>query len=159
MDKKFVPYINYGKRVRSSYTGEDYVVVDKETRKPEKATLLCVAVSNWSRYKLLNAWIMNKVGSMEEHRKEMGRYEVKLRVASITPIDEIRFLNEMYETMFKVQNLQNVLVNGITKRVYYIDEYHFGFVDGGAYHISEFMERCNRDGVKVQSISLSTCCD
>ena len=60
--------------------------------------------------------------------------------------------SENVKSIFEADDLSMVLVDGKPKRVYYHDEYHFGFVDGLAYHICQFAEICERSGIEVKPI-------
>lgn len=153
MDKKYAPYIRYGHKVNSAYTAEEYKVIE-DLGAEGKDIVRCVALSAWDRYRLLKAWIHNRVGSAEENEKEMESYEVELNVADIVPSNRIRILGPDFNTLFEVENLHNISVNGKVEKAYYIDECHFGFVGGTVYHTHEFAELCKKHRTVVALASV-----
>ena len=70
----------------------------------------------------------------------------------MTPANKIRFITPDYTTKFEVMDLGRVKVNGKVQKVYYIDDYHFGFVGGLAYHICQYAEVCERSDIEVKPL-------
>ena len=164
MVKQYAKYMKYGKVVECSWTAEHYKLI--EDMDESKDTVKAVAVDNWRRYELLGAWIRNWnkdekfrerfTGNIEECTKEHDGYETELRIADVTPANKIRFITSEYKTIFEADDLSLVKVDGKAKRAYYIDECHFGFVGGLAYHICQFAEICERSGIEVKPIEKNT---
>ena len=150
MVKQFAKYMTWGKEVKSSYTGEVFKLIqDMDASQP---TVTAVNVENWRRYELLKAWSRNHVGLSDEERSEMLSYEEVLEIASVEPHNTIRFITSDYTTKFEVKNLGRVMVNGMVKRVIYLDACHFAFEGGMFYHICEFAELCERTGAIVTPV-------
>ena len=164
MVKQFAKYMKYGKVVECSWTAGHYKLI--EDMDEAKETVMAVAVDNWRRYELLGAWMRNWdkdekfrerfTGNIEECAKERKGYEEELRIKYVKPANRIRFITSEYKTIFEADDLSMVLVDGKSKRAYYIDEYHFGFVGGLAYHICQFAEICERSGIEVKPIEKNT---
>ena len=161
MDKKFAKYMTYGKKVKSSWTENEFKLVEDMDK--NKDFVKAVSLDNLNRYMLLKAWVSNWdanlcgfrdrfVGNIEECRIEKESYVEELKISDIEPIDKIRFITPDYETKFEVLNLTNVLVNGKSKKVAYIDECHFAFVGDSCFHICEYAEICERNGLEVELI-------
>lgn len=151
MVKAFAKYMTWGKEVESTYTGEVYKLIqDMSETQP---TVLAVNMKNWRRYELLKAWSRNHVGVTDEQRAEMQRYEEFLEIDAVMPHNMIRFITSDYKTRFEVRNLSMVLVNGKALRVFFHDACHFGFVGGSSYHICEFAELCERNGINVEPVA------
>lgn len=151
MVREFVKYMKRGKDVESSYTGEVYKLV--QDMEESQSTVLAVNMENWRRYELLKTWSRNHVGVTEEQEAEMRGYEETLDIKAVVPHNSIRFITPAYETKFEVKDLGNVVVNGDVRRVVYLDPYHFSFVGGMGYHICEFAELCERNGIEVKPVS------
>lgn len=155
MEKAFVKYMKYGKEVKSSYTEEEYKIVEDECTND---VLKCVSVRNYDRYNTLKAWKRNKVHEKEpekyiEDEREKKSYEIELRIADLIPNNFVRFIYSNYKSKFEVRDLTNVIVNGKVKRVVYLDEYHFMFEeDNVCYHICQFAEMCEKNGMTVKPI-------
>ena len=164
MVKQYAKYMRYGKVVRCSWTAWDYKLI--EDMDAEKATVKAVLLDNYERYRLLGIWIenWNKDSGFRERFtenidaciKEREAYVEELRISDVTPVNEIRFITPHYDTKFVVNDLGRVKVNGKTQKVYYIDEYHFGFVDGAVYHICEFAELCEKNGIDINPVMRNT---
>lgn len=160
MDKIFAKYMKWGRKVKSSWTGDTFKLV--EDMDESKPTVLAVNESNVQRYDTLRAWLRNWendesfrkrfTGSIEDCRLEKASYEESLKVSDITPNDIVRFITPQYETMFSVTNLSNVKVDGKIRRVIYVDDYHFMFEAGSAFHICQYAEICKQNGTKVEMI-------
>lgn len=164
MMKQFAKHMRYGKVVKSSWTGEHYKLI--EDMDETKDSVKVVAVDNYERYRMLGAWLENWkkdekfrerfTRNIEECAKEREGYEVELPVKDLNPANKIRFITSEYKTIFEIEDLSMVLVDGKPKRAYFIDEYHFGFVGGLAYHICQFAEACERSGIEVKPIEKNT---
>ena len=170
MVKDFAKFMKWGKTVESNWTGEVYQLIEDMG---DGDTVKAVSLTNWNRYHMLKAWIINwesnscgfrerfkKDGkNIEDCKTEKQGYEEELKISEITPHDKIRFITPSYETKFEVADLTLVSVNGTAARVAYIDEYHFTFVDkinvnlyGGCFHICQFAEICEKENVEVKPI-------
>lgn len=159
MNKKYAKYMRYGKTVKSQWTEALYKLV--EDMDENNDTVKAVSMDVLRRYDLLNAWIRNYnhdksfrerfTLDIKECEKERDSYVQELRISDVTPADKIRFIYPDYTDKFEVTNLSNVLVNGKPRRVIYIDGYHFAFADTHAmFHICEFAELCQRNGLTVK---------
>jgi len=168
MDKCFAGYMRCGKLVKTMDTGEVFkLVADMDENKD---IVRAVSFSNLRRFELLTAWDknweQNSYGfrdhfteNIEDCRIERQNYIEELNIADLFPHNTIRFITPNYETKFEVRDLSCVSVNGVAARATYIDEYHFTFVDkintsfyGGCFHICQFAEICEREGVEVKEI-------
>lgn len=158
-------YMRYGKLVESDWTGETYKLLDDMDE--DKEFVKAVNTSDLRRYELLTAWVRNWDSDSSGFRKrfeengediEAVRAEresliTELKCDNVSTADKVRFITPNYENRFEVKNLGKVLVNGKVKQVYYIDEYHFGFIENGCiYHICKFAERAERNGIKVEPL-------
>lgn len=168
MNKEFAKYMKCGKKVQSVYTAQVYKLI--EDMSANKDMVKAVDMDNWSRYELLNAWIrnwdQNSMGfrerfteNIEDCKAEMQGCEAEVRIDAVSPYNKVRFITSGYETKFEVKDLTYVLVNGKAARVAYIDDCHFTFVDttamnlyGGCFHISQFAELCEKNGIEVSPI-------
>ena len=160
MVKNFAKYMGYGKLVESLLTGEVYKLI--ENMSENKDTVQAVNVNDWRRYDLLAAWERNykndkdfrerfaKRGeNIEDCKTEREGYVTELQISNIKPHNKIRFIDTNYNTKFLVEDLQNVIFNGKSKRVIYYDDYHFSFEDGRVFHICEFAELCEKNNIEV----------
>ncbi len=162
MNVEYAKYMRYGKTVKDNRTSEEYVLlsgVDEKTN-----TVYGVGVGNKARLDLLSAWIGNWEknylnfrerwqGDVDQCRAERESYIISLPVADIEPCNRVRFITPNYDTLFEVTDFDTVKVNGEVRRVYSLDDYHFGFVGGAVFHICEFAELCQRNGLSVEPIS------
>ena len=155
MDKQFARYMRIGKKVEIA--GTVYQLI--EDMRENKETVKAVNEKNLRRYKLLRAWSQNHVGVTEEQAQEMKGYEEELVIESVEPHNKVRFITSDYKTKFEVNDLSNVIVDGVTARVAHLDEYHFTFVDkintnlyGGCFHICQFAELCEKNGIEVKPV-------
>lgn len=166
--KEFAKYMRIGKTVKSAWTGEVYrLIEDMDGKENVKG----VSLTNWNRYNLLKAWAKNwenkacrerfiKQGmDIEKIKGEMQDYVEELKISDVEPHDKIRFITPDYKTKFMATGLSLVSVNGTAARVAYLDEYHFTFTDknsmnlyGGCFHICQFAELCEKNGVEVKPI-------
>lgn len=165
MNKAYRKFMRWGSLVKSTYSGNEYKTIEQMTEDTD--TVLAVGVENWNRWELLKAWERNwerdaafrerfdkDIDACVEERKS---YEVILNVDYITPEDVIRFITPDYKTKFTVKNFGTVKVNGKIRRVFYLGQCHFGFLtekngEGDIFHICEFAELCERNGIDVQKI-------
>ena len=164
MVKQYAKYMRSGKVVKCSWTGCDYKLIENMDESADKVK--AVLSSNYERYSLLGVWMVNWkkdekfrerfTGNIEDCAKEREKYVAELRIADVTPANKIRFITPDYTTKFEVMDLGRVKVNGKVERVYFIDEYHFGFVGGLAYHICQYAEVCERSGIEVEPIERNT---
>lgn len=155
MDKQFARYMRIGKKVEIA--GTVYQLI--EDMRENKETVKAVNEKNLRRYELLRAWSRNHVGVTEEQAQEMKGYEEELVIESVEPHNKVRFITSDYKTKFEVNDLSNVIVDGVTARVAYLDECHFTFVDkintnlyGGCFHICQFAELCEKNGIEVKPV-------
>lgn len=159
MDKKFAKYMNYGKRV-TDCNGTVYKLIEEAEG---KETVKAVREDNLKRYDLLTAWVRNWdtnsgsfrerfTGDIEDCRKERVGYEESVNVAKIIPCDKVRFISSDYKTKFEVDNFSEVLVNGERRTVVYLDDYHFKFIGGWTYHICQYAELCEKNGIEVSRL-------
>ena len=160
MVKSFSRYMRFGKLVKSLLTAEVYRLI--EDMDENKDTVQAVNVNDWRRYDLLAAWERNykndkdfrerfaKRGeNIEDCKTEREGYVTELQISNIKPHNKIRFIDTNYNTKFLVEDLQNVIFNGKSKRVIYYDDYHFSFEDGRVFHICEFAELCEKNNIEV----------
>lgn len=150
MVKQFAKYLKFGNRVESTWSGEMYFLVQKV--EDGASVVDAVREDNWNRYLLLRTWNNNHVGLTEEQKKEMSGYVESLKISTITPRDKVRFITSGYDTKFEVETFHKVLVDGKPRRVIFLDPYHFAFEGGTFYHICEFAELCERNGVVVEPL-------
>lgn len=169
MVKEFAKYMTWGKIVESLHTGTTFKLIEDMDKK--KDTVRAVSMENWKRYDLLKAWIRNYDQAVwgfrdkysqkdaDGWKAEKQSYEVELKIDCIKPCNKIRFITPDYKTKFEVENLSLISVNGKAARVAYLDETHFTFVDtvsmnlyGGCFHICQFAELCERDGIEVKPL-------
>lgn len=171
MEKKYAPYMRYGKEVKNPATGETFVLI--EDMSEEKTTVRVIPKRNKQRYDLLKAWERNwkddnpkgfreRLGyDISEIEAERKGYETELAIEDITPANKVRFIDQNYKTLFEVNDFGQVEVifrDGSKKgcTVVYIDATHITFVDGlstrlfgGVFHICQFAEMLHRYGNKV----------
>ena len=159
MEKKYAKYMRYGKTVEC-----DNVVYQLiEDMNSEADNVRVIAMSCKERYYRLIAWIRNwesnNMGfrdrftdNIEDCKIEKQSYEIEIKIENVFPCDMIRFINSDYKEKFKVKNFSMISLNGDPKQVYYIDECHFGFVNGWCYHICEFAEICEKNNAIVEQI-------
>jgi len=177
MTKGYEIYMTYGKRVVSVWTDGVYQLIEDMDGASEFVKAVKVGADK-NRYDLLCAWLMNWEGNRFDFRqkhtaddadgweREKAGLIQKLRVSDVRPADEIRFITPCYDTKFIVPNFGLVSLNGELRRVVYIDSCHFGFInkkytrcpDGknhinGIFHICEFSEDCERNGVVVTPVN------
>lgn len=161
MNQEYAKYLRFGKMVMNHLTAEQYRLIASANSKDN--TVDAVRVENISRFDLLTAWIGNWErnsmgfrqrwdGDIEQCKRELESYVVTLNLSDIEPSNKIRFITPNYDTLFEVTDLKTVKVNGEVRRVYYLDDCHFGFVGGAVYHICEFAELCKRNGIKVEQM-------
>lgn len=167
MDRKYAKYMKYGKTVKSRLTGKTFKLVEDMDEK--KSTVEVVNIENKARYDLLGAWIRNWEqnccgfrerfeGNIEDCRKERQSYVEKVKISDVEPNDVIRFITPGYETKFEVKDLSVVSVGGKLARVVYVDDYHFSFaycdmsIWCGCFHICQYAELCERNGIEVKPI-------
>lgn len=168
MNRDFAPYMTYGKKVESHWTGSVYKLI--EDMSVTASVVLGVDVNRWERYHTLKTWErnweQNSAGfrerfprNIEEVKQERISYETELKVSDITPCDKIRFIDSSYNTKFEIKNFGRVKVGKEIRRVVYIDDYHFYLMDtktektGVCYHICQFAEQCENQGIEVQQIT------
>ena len=163
--KNLRKFMRYGKLVESDWTGETFKLLDDMDENME--FIKAVNTSNLRRFDLLSAWVRNWDSDSNGFRKrfeengqdiEAVRAEresliTEVRCDDVSTADKVRFITPNYENRFEVKNLGKVLVNGKVRQVYFIDECHFGFVENGCiYHICEFAELAERNGIKVEPL-------
>ena len=165
MNKKYVKYLRFGHLIKSNWSENEYELV--EWPESEQETVKAVAVENSRRYQLLSAWSLNwdKDSSFRERfgedieacRTERVGYVEELRVADITPINKVRFIDSHYGTKFEIQTLSTILVNGRPAKAVYIDPTHFRLIEtdintrmwGDTFHVCQFAELCEKSNIKV----------
>jgi hypothetical protein len=119
-----------------------------------------ISMDNWQRYELLKAWIKNYesnsmnfrdrfTGNIEDCKTEMQSYETELSISDIEPANKIRFITSDYKEIFIITDFDSVLVNGELRKVIYLDEYHFQFEKGNCYHICQWAEICEKNGIEI----------
>lgn len=161
MNKRFAKYMRYGKTVKSSWTDNEFKLI--EDMNENKTTVKAVSLEKLRRWELLKAWIYNWehdkdfrerfTMNIEDCRKEKSNYEEELKISDIIPNNKIRFIYPDYTSKFEVDDLSKVLVNGKSVRVAYYDDYHFLFVDTGRiFHICEYAELCEKNRIKVRPV-------
>lgn len=167
MDKMFAPYMTYGKMVKSHWTDNVFKLIENMDKTAD--FVRGVAVEHWGRYQTLKAWEQNWktnsggfrerfTGDIEEVEQERISYETELKISDVSPENKVRFITPDYKAKFEVKDFGRVKVNGEVRRVAYIDDYHFYFLDrktgraGGCYHICEFAELCESRGIDIQPI-------
>ncbi|MCC8045823.1 MAG: hypothetical protein LIP12_10040 [Clostridiales bacterium] len=157
MDKVFFKHMYFGKTIKCSWTEDEYRLM--ENADTDDGTVKAVNVENLQRYNLLTAWLSNGV-SEKEDRLEADREEREslfetLKLSDCVPADKIRFITPQYETLFEVPDLGRVKVNGEIRRVNWVDDFHFEFIEprySGCYHICEFAEIAKMNGLKIEKI-------
>jgi hypothetical protein len=82
----------------------------------------------------------------------MQSYETELQITDIEPANKIQFITPNYKTKFEVKNLDSILVNGESRRVIFLDETHFQFEKGSCYHICQWAELCDKNGIEINPI-------
>ena len=137
-------YMKYGKRVL--FRGNGYRLIEDM---PDEGDLVNVVPQHsYERYHTLlerkRKGVITDAGN-----EELNALPLKIKIDESLPGNRIRFINSRYDTLFEVGDLEDVTVNGKQKKVFYIDDYHFGFVNGPFYHICEFAELCERNGITV----------
>ena len=159
MLKKFAKYMRYGKKVEYGPAGIIYNLVQDMPTDGNARSVLAVREDKWERYSLLKTWSGNHVGLTEDEQKEMSGYVESLEIEAVTPGNTIRFITSDYQTKFRVMDLTQIRVNGEVARVAYLDEHHFTFVDafavnlwGGCFHICQFAELCEAEGIEVEPV-------
>lgn len=139
MIKQFAKYMKAGKAVESSWTGEEYILVEDMDGK--KGCVRVVDRGAWDQY----------VAMDKARRKEL---EVTLKIADVKPYNEVRFLDLSGEVMFEVKDLGRLRVDGGVARVVYLDSEHFSFVDGmplgGSFRVREFAVFCQKNAIVVE---------
>lgn len=166
MEKKFVRFIDYGKRLLHKNTKKEYIVVDtdvtRNARKQQDAELfdfLCVERANYSHYERLGAWIRNNVdpAKTESYKIERASFEMLLKCDEVESLNEIEFITPAYKEKFKVRNFGwvSLSTSDKPKQVVYYDATHFGFLSetgyvSNVYHICQFAEMCERNGIEVK---------
>lgn len=148
----------YKGRLRSfhhvTYSGEEYTLLDEYDG---RETLKAVKKTDCDEYTTRRAWLQNHVGSEAENRQVMESLEFLLPADEIVPSDKVRFITSKYETLFEVMNFGFIRENGKIKQVYFMDPYHFAFVDSGVcWHICQYAEACERVGHKRDKVLFIT---
>ena len=148
-------FMRYGKRVM--FQNHEYKLVADMTE--EKETVKAVPVDEYRRYELLTAWSRNSVGLTEEQQEELAAIPQNIPCEECEPANRIRFITSGYQTLFEVSDLGRIFVNGKEKMVVYIDDYHFYLVNGTGwaecYHICEFAELCEHNGIAVHPVAVN----
>ena len=145
MKKEERRYMRYGKMVM--FHGREYKLVADMTE--EKETVKAVPAEEYRRFELLTAWSRNDVGLTAEQREELSAIPQEIPCGECEPANRIRFITSEYNNKFEVPDLRYILVNGRRRQVRYIDEYHFSLEGGSVFHICEFAEMCERNGISV----------
>jgi hypothetical protein len=179
MTKDFARYMTYGKKVESLYTADTFKLI--EDMSADKDTVKVVQENEYEVYNRLRAWERSTDNGLWERLTASGKtkegvsaerkgMEQDLRIDAIRPCDKVRFITSDYKTLFFVNNFNRVMVTfsdgkTVVARVAYIDECHFTFVDGiamnlygGAFHICQFAEECERTGCKVSEVEKVLSC-
>lgn len=139
MIRQFAKYMKAGKAVESSWTGEEYLLVEDMDNK--KGCVRVVGRESWDQY----------MGLDEVRRKDL---EMTLKIADVKPCNEVKFLDLNGGVAFEVKDLERVRVDGSVARVVYLDTEHFSFVDGvplsGCFGIREFAFLCQKNDIAVE---------
>lgn len=151
MKKEDRKYMRFGKLV--SLNGVTYKLY--EDMSEEKETVKAVREENVGRYSRLRAWSQNSVGLTEEQRKEMEGYEEEIACDACEPANMIRFIDSHYHDLFKIRDLESVIVgDNKVYRAVYIDSTHMWMIGEkgwpNVYHICEFAEMRERNGLSVR---------
>lgn len=117
------------------YTGQTEIRAVRNDRKRE--------------YDLRMAWIRNNVGDPVEHRMAIASMTTLLPTHRMVPSDKVRFVTSRYNDLFYAPNFGIVKVDGEPRQVYFVDDYHFGFVGGSVFHICEYAEMRERRGIQI----------
>ena len=156
MEKKYYRFLKMGNLV--SLNGEVYKL-QGNLSDAEGGLVPAVKAGEYERYNLLCTWSWNGVGITEEQRDEMESLVHQIPCEECEPADVVRFIDSSYNTKFKVRSGDDVNVNGKRYKAFYRDSYHFVFADedghdpfrsyGGCFHICQFAEICEKNGVEV----------
>ena len=147
--KQIVPYMRYGKLVSAGSTVYKLLTDLHEG----DSTVAAVPLSQARRYELLDTWSKNGVGLTKEQEEERKNLRAELPVEDLSPANRIRIINSNYQTLFTVPDCGEITLNGNSRHVVYIDDYHFYiFSDEGwesgvpnsCFHIAEFAEICEK---------------
>lgn len=158
MEKNFAKFMKWGKLVKN-ISNEVFKLI--ENMDNNKDIVKTVNMENWNRYDLLKAWIRNYEsnsmgfrdrfdGNVEDCKNEMQSYETDLQITDIEPANKIRFITSDYKTKFEITDFDSVLVNGESRRAIYLDECHFQFEKGNVYHICQWAEICEKNGIEIK---------
>lgn len=170
MVKKFAKFMKYGKIVESSWTGSKFKLI--EDMDEGKDFVRVVPVAKWDRYHTVKVWLENWETNkwsfrerftwkdVNEWKTEMQGIEDELKISDIKPANFVRFITPEYKDKFKVRDLSLVVVDGKARRVVYLDEAHFTFMDGdgmnlygGCYHICQYAELCKQNNIEVKPVA------
>jgi len=169
MEKTYAEYMKWGKLVKNVATGKIYKLV--EDMNGEKDDVRVVSMNNLDRYNLLHAWVRNWeqnsmgfresfTGNIEDCKVEVQGYEEYVNITDIEPHNTIRFITSNYQDKFRVKDLSDILMDGNVRKVVYLDETHFTFTVGsggfGCFHICQYAELCEKNGIEVLPIESET---
>jgi hypothetical protein len=160
MEKTYAKFMKWGRLVNNKSSEVFKLIEDMDNN---NNTVKVVNMNNWKRYDLLKAWIRNYESNsmgfrdrfdenIEDCKKEMQSYETELQITDIEPANKIQFITPNYKTKFEVKNLDSILVNGESRRVIFLDETHFQFEKGSCYHICQWAELCDKNGIEINPI-------
>ena len=162
MDRALLKHMTYGKRVQD-HDGTVYMLLEDADRTGANPEVYAVRESNLRRYELLRAWRQNWdrdpgfrerfTHNIDDCVKEFYGLRELISLTNMDPADKIRFITSDYKTLFEVNNLDFVKVNGEEKRAIFLDSHHFKFENEIPYHICEFAEICERHNAKVEPVS------
>jgi len=158
MEKNYARFMKWGKLVKFP-SGETFILIENMDNGSD--FVKAVNMDNWRQYELLKAWISNYesnsmgfrkrfTGNIEDCKTEMAGYETKLQISGLEPANKIRFITSDYKTRFEITDFDSVLVNGEPRRAIFLDEYHFQFENGSCYHICQWAEICEKNGIEVK---------
>lgn len=161
MDRSLFKHMTYGKRV-ADREGVGYMLLEDADKTGAVSEVFAVREVNLRRYELLRAWRQNWdrdpkfrerfTHNIEDCIKEFFSLRELIDLSAMEPTDKIRFITSDYKTLFNVNNLDYVKVNGEDRRVIFLDNHHFKFEGGMSYHICEFAEICERHSVQVEPV-------
>lgn len=161
MDRALLKHMTYGKRVKD-HDGTAYMLLEDADKTGANPEVYAVREENLRRYELLRAWRQNWdrdprfrerfTHNIDECMVEFFSLRELIDLTAMEPADKIRFITTDYKTLFEVNNLDFVKVNGEEKRAIFLDSHHFKFENGWFYHICEFAEMCERHGAKVEPV-------
>ena len=166
MERKYVRFMTYGKNVKVAE--KVFVLIENAT--PTKDMVKVVASEHAKRYQLLCKWCENWDHDfrfrarfhldIQKVRREKETYVIEIPIDCMEAIDQIRFIDPTYKTLFHVKNFGQIKIGDETYIVSHIDDYHFYLLDPNeesayerCFHICQFAEICDRNHLTVEPVN------